>query len=119
MATEITADRTMPPEQQVWLKANGQLPDDPHLHTALVVYASDRSLLDTAWRPHAHLGQQSGASLDHAMWFHAPAKFDDWLLFDITSPAASAGRGLAIGAMYDTQGFRIATIVQEGVLRAR
>jgi acyl-CoA thioesterase len=29
---------------------NGELPDNPALHAALVVYASARSLLDTAWR---------------------------------------------------------------------
>ena len=95
MASEITGTQTLQAEQQVWLKANGELPNNPALHVALVVYASDRSLLDTAWRPHAHRGQQSGASLDHAMWFHHTPKFDDWLLFDMLSPAASGGRGFS------------------------
>lgn len=67
MATPITADEPLPAEQHIWLRANGQLPADSRIHTALVVYASDRSLLDTAWRPHADQGSLAGASLDHAM----------------------------------------------------
>jgi acyl-CoA thioesterase-2 len=119
MVTEITDKVDLPPEQQVWLKANGNLPADPHMHTALVVYASDRTLLDTAWRPHASLGEHSGASLDHVMWFHQTPRFDDWLLYDITSPAASHARGLALGRMYNRQGQLIVSVAQEGLLRVR
>lgn len=119
MATEITARTNLPPEQHVWLKANGEIPDDPHLHIALVVYASDRTLLDTAWRPHASLGDHSGASLDHVMWFHQAPRFDDWLLYDMTSPAASNARGLALGRMYDQSGHLIVSVAQEGLLRVR
>ena len=43
MVTEITAGENLPPEQRVWLKANGAVPDDPNFHIALVVYASDRT----------------------------------------------------------------------------
>lgn len=117
MATPLTAEVPLPPEQRVWLRANGELPPDPDVHTALVVYASDRTLLDTAWRPHADQGKLAGASLDHAMWFHRAPSFDDWLLYTMESPAASEGRGLAIGAIYDRQGRRLVTVAQEGVLR--
>lgn len=119
MASDITANQSLPPEQQVWLKANGQIGEDPTLHLALVVYASDRSLLDTAWRPHADSGELAGASLDHSMWFHEPPRFDEWLLFNMHSPAAAGGRGLAFGAMYNQAGRRIVTVAQEGVLRRR
>lgn len=119
MASPITADAPLPPEQQIWLKCNGTLPDDPAIHTALVVYASDRSLLDTAWRPHADRGALIGASLDHAMWFHRQPRFDDWLLYTMTSPAAAGARGLAFGALYGRSGQRLVTTAQEGVLRSR
>lgn len=118
MVTPITADVPLPAEQYLWLRANGALPEDPALHLALVVYASDRSLLDTAWRPHAGTGSLAGASLDHAMWFHRPPRFDDWLLYTMRSPAAAAGRGLAIGAIYDRRGRRLVTVAQEGVLHS-
>ena len=47
-------DRTQParrPRQQVWLRAAGRLPDDPILHTCVLTYASDMTLLDTAAAP--------------------------------------------------------------------
>ncbi len=119
MATDITADEPLPPEQAIWLKVNGALPEDPNLHLAMLVYASDRSLLDTAFRPHADQGSLTGASLDHSMWFHQPPRFDDWVLYSMQSPAAAGGRGLAFGAMFNAAGERLVTVAQEGVLRVR
>lgn len=118
MATPITDDQPLPPEQRIWFKANGQLPEDPVLHMAFLIYASDRTLLDTAWRPHAGTGELSGASLDHSVWLHAQPRIDDWHLYAMHSPAASLGRGLAHGAIYDHAGRRIASVTQEGVLRS-
>jgi acyl-CoA thioesterase-2 len=117
MATEITANQPLPPEQQVWLKPSGLPPEDPLLHLALLVYASDRTLLETAWRPHADQGALAGASLDHSMWFHETPRFDDWLLYVMDSPAAHAGRGLALGGLYSRDGRRLASVAQEGLLR--
>jgi acyl-CoA thioesterase-2 len=117
MATEITGDKPLPPDQHIWLKPGGLVPDDPGLHLGLLVYASDRTLLDTAWRPHADNGPLRGASLDHSLWFHEPPRFDDWLLYAMHSPAAAGGRGLAFGAMYRTDGRRVVSVAQEGVLR--
>ena len=118
MATSLDDDQPQPPEQLVWMRANGAVPNDPALHQALVVYASDRTLLATAWRPHADRGPMRGASLDHSMWFHEVPKFNDWLLYSMHSPAANAGRGLAMGAMYSAEGRRVASVAQEGVTRA-
>jgi len=119
MITPITGAAPLPAEQQLWLGVNGELPEDPRVHLALVVYASDRCLLDTAWRPHADQGQLTGASLDHSMWFHRTPRFDDWLLYSTTSPAAAGGRGLAFGNLFARNGTHLVTVAQEGVLRAR
>ena len=119
MVTDITADKARPAEQKVWLKANGEIPEDPKLHLALVTYASDRSLLDTAFRPHADTGEMTGASLDHAMWFHEPPRFDDWLLYCTESPVARNTRGLAFGKLFNQRGRCIVTVAQEGLLRIR
>ena len=65
------------------------------LHEALLVYASDRTLLSTASRPHGlPWGKRLVASLDHAMWLHRPARYDDWVLYASHSPVAHAARGL-------------------------
>jgi acyl-CoA thioesterase-2 len=108
------------PAQDVWIKANGLLPDDPLLHACVVAYASDLTLLDTAMLPH---GQEMAraefqiASIDHAMWFHRPFRADEWLLYHQQSPFAGNSRGLAEGAIYSANGQRSVTVMQEGLMR--
>jgi len=110
--------KPQPPAKRVWLRPVGPVPDDPRIHEALLVYASDRTLLSTASRPHGlPWGKRMVASLDHAMWLHRPARFDDWVLYASQSPVAHAARGLVLGAMYDRQGVRIASVAQEGLIR--
>ena len=68
----------------VWLRADGELPDDPLLHVCLMTYASDMTLLDSVLLQHGLSwtdGRTTGASLDHAMWFHRPFRADRWLLY--------------------------------------
>ena len=109
-----------PPNQRVWLRADGTLPDEPMLHTCVVTYASDMTLLDTALLPHGSKFEAGGimmASLDHAMWFHRPFRADEWLLYDQDTPSASGGRGLARGLIYTRDGRLAATVAQEGLIR--
>ena len=108
------------PEQNVWLKANGVLPDDPMLHTCVITYASDLTLLDTAMLPHgaSYLeGRFQIASLDHAMWFHHEFRADEWLLYHQKSPVASGARGLASGMFFNAEGVLVATAIQQGLMR--
>jgi acyl-CoA thioesterase II len=106
------------PMQDVWIRANGRLPDDDLLHACVVAYASDLSLLDTATLPHAieYDGNFQMASLDHAMWFHRPFRADEWLLYHQTSPSASNARGLALGEVFQNGKLAI-TVMQEGLIR--
>ena len=108
-----------PPAQDVWIRANGRLPDDPLLHACVVAYASDLTLLDTATLPHAirYDGGFMMASLDHAMWFHRAFRADEWLLYHQTSPSASGARGLALGHVFRADGALAITVAQEGLLR--
>ncbi len=104
----------------VWLRADGELPDDPLLHVCLMTYVSDLTLLDTVLRRQGIAwsdGQISGASLDHAMWFHRPFRADRWLLYDQESPAAAGARGLARGQVFTDQGELVVSVVQEGLIR--
>lgn len=119
MVDPITESLPQPARQRIWIKTNGQIPDTARHHVGLLVYASDRTLLDTAWRPHADQGELAGASLDHTIWFHQPPRMDDWLLYDMTSPVAASARGLAFGHIYTLNGSCIATVAQEGLLRVR
>lgn len=107
------------PEQDMWIRTNGALPDDPLLHACVVAYASDLSLLDTATLPHAigYDGHYQMASLDHAMWFHRQFRADEWLLYHQTSPSAHGARGLALGHVFTRAGTLAITVIQEGLLR--
>jgi len=103
---------------QVWMRADGSLPDDPLLHVCLLTYASDLTLLGSVLARHdmsSHEVQM--ASLDHAMWFHRPFRADEWFLYECHSPTASGSRGLAMGRFTTADGARIATTVQEGLVR--
>jgi acyl-CoA thioesterase II len=104
----------------VWLRVNGELPDDPLLHVCLMTYASDLTLLDTVLLEHGvswYDGQTSGASLDHAMWFHRPFRAGQWLLYAQESPIAYGARGLARGEVFTAGGDLVVSVVQEGLIR--
>jgi acyl-CoA thioesterase II len=107
---------------RVWMRADGRLPDDPLLHTCVLTYASDMTLLDSVLVRHGltpGLDDLSMASLDHAMWFERPFRADEWLLYETTSPSASGGRGLASGRFYRADGVQVCSVVQEGMVRVR
>jgi acyl-CoA thioesterase-2 len=107
-----------PARQRNWMRVRGTLPDDPLIHTALLVYASDRTLLMTASRPHGLAwGMRMAASLDHAVWIHHPVRLDDWIAYVSESPVAHAARGLIFGALYRRDGTRLASVAQEGLIR--
>jgi acyl-CoA thioesterase-2 len=106
----------------VWLRADGELPDDPLLHVCLMTYASDMTLLDSVMLAHGLTwadGRTTGASLDHAMWFHRPFRADRWLLYAQESPFAGGARGLARGQVFTADGELVVSVVQEGLLRTR
>lgn len=107
----------LPARRRTWLRPRGVLPCDPLVHAALLVFASDRTLLRTAMRPHGGVWRVRAASLDHSVWMHHPPRFDDWVLYVAHSPAAHAARALLLGAMYRRDGTRIVSVAQEGLLR--
>jgi acyl-CoA thioesterase-2 len=110
------------PQQQVWFRLHGKLPDDPVLHRALLAYVSDFHLIGTATLPHGiswAKGNLIMASLDHAMWFHRDFRLDDWLLYSCDSPNTGGGRGLARGMIFSRDGKLVASTAQEGMIRVR
>jgi acyl-CoA thioesterase II len=109
------------PRQAVWFRTVDRMPDDPMLHRCLLAYASDHNLMPTALLPHGKSWFTPGmivASLDHAMWFHREGRVDDWLLYAMDSPSAQGARGFARGLIYDRRGQLVASVAQEGLMRA-
>jgi acyl-CoA thioesterase-2 len=108
------------PVRQIWMRAVDKLPDDDALHRCLLAYMSDYWLLDTTTMPHGSSflrGNLIMASIDHAIWFHRPARVDDWLLYCLDSPSSSGARGFARGSLYSRSGVLVASTAQEGLIR--
>ena len=105
---------------RVWVKALGVVPDDPVLHTAMMVYSSDTTVLDSVITRHGlswGFDRIFAASANHSVWFHRQVNFNDWLLYSTSSPVAADSRGLGTGHFFDRSGQLVATVTQEGVLK--
>lgn len=87
-------------------------------HQALLAFMSDY------WLPACIAAGHNGdtkvrglVSLNHALWFHAPANTGEWLFYRSSSPWAAHSRGLAHGRIFDHAGRLVATAMQEALLR--
>jgi len=100
-----------------WARPRVPLPDDASLHAAALVYLSD-------WASHGAVERRFAAgftperfaSLDHAVWVHQPARWDDWWLVTARSDVAAAGRTLTRREVYTQSGVLVASIDQEGLI---
>jgi len=109
-------DGTREATHRHWFRMPRTLEDDPHLHAALLGYATDWTGI--GGRP-LHLdGDTTGMiSLDHAAWFHRSARADEWLLQDVQSLVNAGGRGTLRGVIRDSNGRIVASMAQEMLLQ--
>jgi acyl-CoA thioesterase-2 len=114
--SELRPDGSREATHRHWFRFARKLDDDPHLHTALLGYATDWT--GVGGRP-LHLdGDTTGMiSLDHAAWFHRPARADEWLLQDVQSLVNAGGRGTLRGVLRGTDGHIVASMAQEMLLQ--
>ena len=114
-----------PPRSLAWLRFPAGLDDDPRVHACALAYLSDSVPMDAVvashprGRPLEEDWHQTYmlSSLDHAMWFHRPARADDWLLLDMDGHGIIRTRGLSTGQVFDPDGHHVATVAQEGLIR--
>jgi acyl-CoA thioesterase-2 len=105
-------------ESRAWMRVAGRLPDSPAVHAAALTFVSDLTLLGAGLaRVGGWGGGHAGSSLDHAVWFHAPVRADEWFLYEIDSPAATGGLALCFGQIWALDGTHVATVAQEGLIR--
>lgn len=107
-------------EQGVWVRAFDKLPNDARTQQIALSYVCDYTILEPSLRALGLNWSSPGlvtASLDHSMWFHRPARADEWLLYAQESAGAQGGRALNLGRFFTTQGDLVATVVQEGMIR--
>lgn len=103
-----------------WMRLPRDVGDDPLLHSVLLAYASDYLLLDMTFRSYPGgitARELASASIDHAIWFHRPVRFDRWHLHTQRTITLGGHRGLVHGAVHDADGHLVATVMQECLLR--
>ncbi|KAI9445476.1 thioesterase II [Lactarius indigo] len=110
-----------------WMKAKMAKQHPTAFQKCILAYITDLHLLSSAvhtagMRRHAPPGPKAlamASSLDHSLCFYNN-DFDcgDWLLYLMTSPVAGLGRAVASGLLYSADGTLLATVNQEGVVRA-
>jgi acyl-CoA thioesterase-2 len=101
----------------LWIRHREPLEDDPALHACLIAYLSDMAVVTGARAPGAPRDLATAVSLDHALWFHRPARVDEWLLFSVDPATNFGARGLAHGTLHTQDGVLVASIAQEALLR--
>ena len=105
---------------RVWMTAAGEMPDDPVLHTAAMVYSSDTTVLDSIITRHGlswGWDRIFAVTINHSVWFHRQVDFSDWVLYSTASPVAAESRGLGMGHFFDSAGQVVATVAQEGIVK--
>ena len=90
-------DGTRESTHRMWFRVPTRLPDDGHLHTALLGFATDWTGI--GGRPLHLEGDITGmVSLDHAAWFHRPARRR---LVVLRRPLARQRRRARLAARHD------------------
>ena len=108
------------PSQNIWFRLAKRIGDDAAMHRAILAYATDMSLLSTGTLPHGLSWMHDNVfstSLDHAIWFHAPCRVDEWLLYSCQSPWTGGGRSMNFGSIFTRNGELVASTAQEGLMR--
>lgn len=106
---------------RAWMRADGELPDDPLLNVAVLAWASDMTPLDPIITRHGlawGVDRVIPATLNHSVWFHRPPRMHEWILYTTTSPVAANSRALVTGQFHTRGGDQIATVCQEDVILA-
>lgn len=109
-----------PETRSHWMRAPREVAGDNALHAALLAHASDLFLMDMVFRAYPDkdgLGGFTAFSVDHAIWFHRPTRFDRWHLYTQEALVIIGDRGLARGVVHDAGGHLVATVMQEVLVR--
>lgn len=116
----VTPDARPKHYQTAWMRVRRPIEGNDLMHRALIAFGSDQVILEPALRRHGASWSAKHvaiASLDHALWWHRPARADEWLLFVQDSPTAQGGRGLCGAWVFAEDGRLVASVAQEGMLR--
>lgn len=109
------------PLETYWITTTDTIAADAtDFHRSAFAYCSDFRLLTSTLRAIGYryrVQETMLATICHAIWFHRDFRVDDWLLTQCEPISICGGRGLARGAIYNSEGVLVATTMQEGVVR--
>lgn len=98
---------------------------DGEFAPALTAYATDLTLIGTAFRPLEGFNQRGNGTVftsavtSHTIWLHRPFRTDRWLLLRQQSPVPAHGRCFGRGDILTEDGSLVASYAQEALLRFR
>jgi acyl-CoA thioesterase len=115
---ETPAEQAPWPIQPFWFRSREPIEDDPVLRACALTFISDLGMVATARPPGTQEpGPGGAASLDHALWLHRPIDPHQWHCYDAVGVSHRDARGLAFGAIHDSEGTLVASVAQESLWR--
>jgi acyl-CoA thioesterase II len=111
-----------PPLLDAWVRFR-EVPQDPHLHAALLAQFTGHVSIAAALRPHAGIGQsQAHRTLSTAInainvSFHADVRADRWMLYRHHSTFAGDGMTHSECRVYDLAGALLASFTVDAMVR--
>lgn len=108
-----------PSTRRAWMRIRRPIGDDPVLHQCVLTFLSDMGAVFGAIAPLPEQPPEriTGASLDHAVWFHRPLRADEWFLYDLHALSNAGARGTTRGTLHAADGTLGASMAQEALLR--
>ena len=104
----------------LWVRLRATTPPSADLNAVLLSYLSDMAVLNASLVPHGRNFFDPAltlASLDHALWQHAPADLSDWMLITHDCLSSEDQMGLGQTRIYNRDGSLCATVSQQGMTR--
>jgi acyl-CoA thioesterase-2 len=111
------APGAFPISHPFWVRVTMPAGTEPARHACVIAYLSDIAVVRSACAPGSWERYGLRVSLDHSIWFHRPARADEWLLYSMNPVAHVGTRGLAQGSIHAADGTLVASVAQEVLLR--
>jgi acyl-CoA thioesterase II len=119
------SDSVAPPRNRLWLKAIDYPRQIAGADAAVLAFATDLPMFEPVYFPtgipwHEMIGHTAllGATLNHSVWLHRPARLDDWLLLEQFAPIAHGYRAFCRGELRSRSRQLVASVAQEMVFVA-
>ncbi|MGO9155574.1 acyl-CoA thioesterase [Mycobacterium sp.] len=119
------SDSVAPPRNRIWLKTIGYPRQTAGADAAVLAFATDLPMFEPVyfptgipWRDMIGHTALLGATLNHSVWLHRPARLDDWLLLEQFAPIAHGYRAFCRGELRSRSRQLVASVAQEMVFVA-